>query len=57
MRALESHVSQVGEWDVRSFMGPRLAESGKPHGYAYAETFRVLAARRPQPEPVGQDEV
>jgi LmbE family N-acetylglucosaminyl deacetylase len=49
--ALQAHVSQVGEWDVRSFMKERLAERGHPFGYAYAESFRVLSYRRPQPAP------
>jgi LmbE family N-acetylglucosaminyl deacetylase len=40
--ALEAHVSQVGEWDVRSFMKERLAEGGHVFGYEYAETFRVI---------------
>jgi LmbE family N-acetylglucosaminyl deacetylase len=51
IQALQSHVSQVGEWDVATFMRQRLAERGEPHGYAYAETFRVIGYRRPQPEP------
>ena len=46
IHALEAHVSQVGEWDVRTFMGQRLAERGAPHGYAYAESFRVIRYRR-----------
>jgi LmbE family N-acetylglucosaminyl deacetylase len=45
--ALQAHVSQVGEWDVRTFMRQRLAERGEPHGFAYAETFRVISYRRP----------
>ncbi|MCU1449378.1 MAG: mca2 [Acidimicrobiales bacterium] len=49
--ALQAHVSQVGEWDVRTFMRQRLAERAKEHGFAYAETFRVISYRRPQPEP------
>jgi len=44
--ALKAHASQVGEWDVAAFMGPRLAEVGRPHGYAYAESFRVISYRR-----------
>ena len=51
LKALECHVSQVGEWDVRRFLSERLAERGKPFGYDYAETFRVISYRRPQPEP------
>ena len=46
LQALEAHVSQVGEWDVRTFMSERLAERGKAFGYAYAETFRVINYRR-----------
>ena len=49
--ALQAHVSQVGEWDVRTFMKQRLAERGRQHGYDYAESFRVITYRRPQPEP------
>jgi LmbE family N-acetylglucosaminyl deacetylase len=52
LQALEAHVSQVGEWDVRSFMRQRLAERGEAYGYKYAETFRVIGYRRPQPERV-----
>ena len=54
--ALQAHVSQVGEWDVRRFMKERLAERGRPHGLDYAETFRVIHYRRPQPEPENGDE-
>ena len=54
--ALQAHVSQVGEWDVRRFMKERLAERGRPHGFDYAETFRVINHRRPQPEPENGDE-
>jgi LmbE family N-acetylglucosaminyl deacetylase len=54
--ALQAHVSQVGEWDVRTFMKERLAERGRPHGYEYAESFRVLSSRRPQPGPSPADE-
>ena len=46
VRALECHRSQIGEWDVRAFMAKRLAERGAPHGYAYAESFRVIDYRR-----------
>jgi LmbE family N-acetylglucosaminyl deacetylase len=49
--ALQAHVSQVGEWDVRTFMKQRLAERGREHGYDYAESFRMITYRRPQPEP------
>jgi LmbE family N-acetylglucosaminyl deacetylase len=49
--ALQAHVSQVGEWDVRTFMKERLAERGRPFGYDYAESFRVISYRPPQPAP------
>jgi len=49
--ALEAHVSQVGEWDVRTFVKQRLADAGRPFDFDYAETFRVLNYRRRQPEP------
>jgi LmbE family N-acetylglucosaminyl deacetylase len=51
LQALKAHHSQVGDWDVEAFLRPRLAERGKPHGYAYAESFRVISYRRPTPEP------
>jgi LmbE family N-acetylglucosaminyl deacetylase len=41
-KALEAHASQLGEIDVRALIGPGLAETGRPHGYDYAESFRVL---------------
>ena len=44
LSALLAHESQVGP-EIEGFLGPRLAERGKPYGYAYAEAFRVL--RRP----------
>jgi LmbE family N-acetylglucosaminyl deacetylase len=44
--ALQAHVSQVGEWDVRTFMKERLAERGRALGYDYAESFRVISYRR-----------
>jgi LmbE family N-acetylglucosaminyl deacetylase len=49
--ALEAHISQVGEWDVRTFMKARLADQGRPFDYDFAETFRVLNYRRRRPEP------
>lgn len=36
--------SQVGEWS-RGFMASRLAEVGQKHGYAYAESCRVIRYR------------
>jgi LmbE family N-acetylglucosaminyl deacetylase len=49
--ALQAHVSQVGEWDVRTFLKERLAERGRAFGYEYAESFRVMTRLRPQPAP------
>ena len=44
--ALRAHASQVGEWDVATFIGPRLADIGRPHGFAYGESFRIISYRR-----------
>ena len=49
IEALRAHASQIGEWDVAHFIGERLAERGRPHGYAYAESFRVISYLRPSP--------
>ncbi len=46
IQALRAHRSQILDWDVAAFLGPRLAEVGRPHGYAYAESFRVISYRR-----------
>lgn len=46
LAALACHHSQVGGWDVGSFMTARLAERGRPHGYSHAEAFRVVTYRR-----------
>ena len=45
MAALRCHASQIGDWDVEAFLGPRLAALGAPHGYGYAEAFRVIRRR------------
>ena len=39
--ALKAHASQI-DWDVETFIGERLRQRGEPHGYAYAEAFRVI---------------
>ena len=54
--ALQAHVSQVGEWDVRTFMKQRLADRGRAFGYDYAESFRVISYLRPQPSPAEADQ-
>lgn len=45
--SLEAHASQMAQvpFDVRTFLGERLAAIGEPRGYAYAESFRVLRRR------------
>lgn len=43
--ALKAHTSQI-DWDVETFLGARLAARGEPHGYAYAESFRVITFPR-----------
>jgi len=44
--ALRAHASQIEDFDVETYIGRRLADAGRPHGYAYAETFRVISYRR-----------
>lgn len=44
MAALRAHTSQVGP-EVEQFMGPRLRQLGEAHGFAYAESFRVIRRR------------
>jgi LmbE family N-acetylglucosaminyl deacetylase len=44
--ALRAHASQIGDWDVGRFVADRLRAAGEPHGYAFAETFRVISFRR-----------
>lgn len=44
--ALRAHASQIGDWDVGRFVAERLKAAGEPHGFAYAETFRVISFRR-----------
>ena len=46
IRALRAHASQIGDWDVGRFVSERLRAAGQPHGFAYAETFRVISFRR-----------
>jgi LmbE family N-acetylglucosaminyl deacetylase len=48
LAALEAHASQIAQIprDLREFIGRRLGETGAPHGYRYAESFRVVARRR-----------
>lgn len=45
LEALSSHLSQVPPETVE-FMRTRLADRGAQHGYAYAESFRVITRRR-----------
>ncbi len=46
LEALRCHVSQVGEWDVETFMRARLRTLGEAHGYEYAESFQVIRRLR-----------
>ena len=43
--ALRCHQSQVGDniEEIATFVRGYTAEAGKPHGYAHAETFRVIS--------------
>ena len=45
IEALRAHVSQI-DWDVDTYVRARLAEQGELHGYAYAESFRVIGRYR-----------
>jgi LmbE family N-acetylglucosaminyl deacetylase len=40
--SLRAHVSQVGEWDMNTWIRQWTAENGKPHGYTHAELFSVI---------------
>ncbi|MCA1823476.1 MAG: PIG-L family deacetylase, partial [Frankia sp.] len=42
MAALRAHTSQTSSWDFETFLRARLAERGRDHGFAYAESFRVI---------------
>jgi LmbE family N-acetylglucosaminyl deacetylase len=42
VEALQSHVSQVGEWDVGSMVRAWTKENGRSHGYDHAELFHVV---------------
>jgi LmbE family N-acetylglucosaminyl deacetylase len=44
--ALRAHASQLGEWDPEPFVRERLHSAGEPHGFEYAETYRVIDFRR-----------
>jgi LmbE family N-acetylglucosaminyl deacetylase len=48
LAALEAHASQMAQAprNLRAFLGRRLEDVGAPHGYRYAESFRVIARRR-----------
>jgi LmbE family N-acetylglucosaminyl deacetylase len=46
LAALRAHTSQIGDWDVDGFVAERLRTAGEPHGFAYAETFRIISFRR-----------
>jgi len=44
--ALKAHASQIGDWDVGAAMAEWMGGTGEPHGYRYAESFRVISFRR-----------
>jgi LmbE family N-acetylglucosaminyl deacetylase len=46
--ALEAHASQLAQvrGDVRELVARRLRAAGAPHGFTYAESFRVIDRRR-----------
>jgi LmbE family N-acetylglucosaminyl deacetylase len=48
MAALEAHASQIAQVprNLREFITRRLAATGAPHGYDFAESFRVISRRR-----------
>lgn len=47
--SLEAHASQMSQMpgNLRERLGGRAAAIGKPHGYAYAESFRIIDRRWP----------
>jgi len=51
--SLDAHASQMAqvEGSLRERLAARLAAVGEPHGYAYAESFRVIDRRWPPPRP------
>jgi LmbE family N-acetylglucosaminyl deacetylase len=48
LAALEAHASQMAQAprNLREFLSRRLESIGEPHGYHYAESFRVITRRR-----------
>jgi LmbE family N-acetylglucosaminyl deacetylase len=42
IEALRKHATQMGDWDPSEEMRRWAAESGKDHGLAFAEAFRVM---------------
>jgi LmbE family N-acetylglucosaminyl deacetylase len=44
--SLKAHASQIGDWDVGPAVAAWMAAAGEPHGFAYAESFRVVNFRR-----------
>jgi LmbE family N-acetylglucosaminyl deacetylase len=40
--ALKCHASQLGEWDSDAMIRGWTSTTGEPHGYAHAESFRVI---------------
>jgi LmbE family N-acetylglucosaminyl deacetylase len=48
--ALRKHASQMGAWDPTERIKNWAAEVGQEKGLAYAESYRVITLRRPEPE-------
>jgi LmbE family N-acetylglucosaminyl deacetylase len=46
--ALRQHASQMGDWDPSDMIREWAAETGKDHGLAYAESFRVMSLALPE---------
>jgi LmbE family N-acetylglucosaminyl deacetylase len=48
LAALDAHASQIAQVprNLREFIARRLEATGAPHGYDYAESFRVISRRR-----------
>jgi LmbE family N-acetylglucosaminyl deacetylase len=47
--ALKQHASQMGDWDPTEMIQTWDAGTGKDKGMAYAEDYRVITFRRPDP--------
>jgi LmbE family N-acetylglucosaminyl deacetylase len=48
--ALKKHASQLGDWDPTEMIREWAAETGKEHGLAFAEAFKVMNLVEDKPE-------